>query len=128
VKKYLIDTNCLIWSSENSPFLSKKAKNIVENIDNQLFVSIASLWEIAIKVSIGKLKLSVDFNTFIDNILQSNITILPITYKETITVSELEFIHKDPFDRIIIAQTINNNLEILSSDEIFDEYIVKRIW
>jgi PIN domain nuclease of toxin-antitoxin system len=127
--KYLIDTHTFLWYGGNDKKLSQKSKELIENPQNQIFISIASLWEIAIKNSIGKLDISIPYKEIITEIDKSDFVILPITFADTIVVNQLPWKHKDPFDRIIIAQSIANQIPIISCDIIFDEYDkIQRIW
>ncbi len=127
--KYIIDTHTFLWYGGNDKRLSDTSKNIIENPQNQIFISIASLWEIAIKNSIGKLEIAIPYREIITEIDKSDFVILPITFADTIIVNKLPWKHKDPFDRIILAQSIVNQIPIISIDVIFDEYDeIERIW
>jgi PIN domain nuclease of toxin-antitoxin system len=128
VTEYLIDTQSLLWFVENDEKLPLKIKSVMEDDNSCLITSIASLWEIAIKTSIKKLVLSVEFDVFIEKILLNGFEILPIEYSHLITLTTLEFPHRDPFDRIIIAQAIAEKMQIISSDDIFGRYPVKWFW
>jgi len=132
---YLIDTHAIIWFLEGNPKLSKTAKHIIENEPENITVSCISLWEIAIKISIGKLI----FEYTLDKIIQSIETLWKVNYSfNPITFSILEKIpfpkfngveHRDPFDRLLISQAITDNLEIISCDEKFNLYPnIRRIW
>jgi len=89
----------------------------------------ASLWELAIKSSLGKLTLEKPFDEFVDEHVKDNdIQILNIELSHVLRIEKLPFHHHDPFDRLIISQQIENNLPIISSYEVFDKYAVKRIW
>jgi PIN domain nuclease of toxin-antitoxin system len=99
----------------------------MEDQNSHLIVSIASLWEIAIKTSIKKLALSVEFSMFIEKIHQNGFEILPIECPHLITLTTLDFPHRDPFDRIIIAQAITEKIQVISSDDIFKQYPVQWI-
>ena len=129
---YLLDTHALIWFLEGSPDLSTSAKDIVSHSTNNIFVSLSSLWEISIKVSLGKLEMNLPFEGLMDVILKNNIELLDITFSHTVKQYQLPFYHRDPFDRILISQAIVENMEIISRDSIFDTYLkvelVKRIW
>lgn len=103
-------------------------KNIIDDARNEIFVSIASLWEMAIKISNGKLDLSVSLNQLIEDIVLRNIQILPINPSHVLKVETLPFHHKDPFDRIIAAQCLVENITAISADEILDEYHVNRVF
>ena len=122
----LIDTLAFIWFLEGDKALSNKGRIEIENNDS--FVSIASLWEIAIKINLGKLKIAYPFENIQEKIVENNFNILPISFADTLLISNLELHHRDPFDRILIAQTLTNKMSIVSRDNSFDLYGVKRIW
>ena len=124
----LIDTQALIWFLNGDNSLSDNAKKAIEEIDVINFISIASLWEISIKISLGKLELSTPFAEIAEQIDHNGFQILPITSEDTLILSTLPFHHRDPFDRIIISQSFNNNLTIISKDSYFDAYQVSLTW
>ena len=126
--KYLLDTHTLIWFAQNDTDLSKKAKKEIENPGNNIFLSIASFWEMAIKISLKKLELKHSLEEFISRVNKMNFIILPITLENTILLSQLPFHHKDPFDRLLLVQARSGNLEIISKDVAFDLYGIKRFW
>jgi PIN domain nuclease of toxin-antitoxin system len=127
--KVLLDTQAFLWLVLDQPALSKQAKKIFLNTDNQLFLSIASMWEIAIKTSIGKLHIHQPIERFIPSQLQENgITQLDINFRHVAKVATLPFHHRDPFDRLIISQAMEEKWPILSIDTAFDNYPVKRLW
>lgn len=102
---------------------------MIEDESNELFVSVASLWEMAIKVSIGELDLGQPFGELFPQELEINsIEILDITVDHLKAVCELPFHHCDPFDRLIIAQSKVENLPVIGVDAIFDSYGIKREW
>ena len=125
--RYLLDTHILIWSFENNVRLPQHFKEIIEDTNNQLFVSIASLWEMAIKISNKKLDLTVSLSQLIKDLSSKNITILSISPLHVLEVEILPFHHKDPFDRIIIAQSLTENITLISVDSVFDSYAIKRL-
>jgi PIN domain nuclease of toxin-antitoxin system len=100
----------------------------MENPNNSNYLSVASLWEFAIKISLNKMKLKIPFERFIELIEENGFKLLPITPEHTKQVSILEFHHRDPFDRLIIAQGIVEDIPIISVDVIFDNYQINRIW
>jgi len=125
----LLDTNSFLWFISGNEKLSIKARNFIEDFENELVLSIASLWEIAIKVSIGKLQLLKHFDILIPEKIEENeIEILNLELKHFSTMMKLPFHHRDPFDRIIIAQSITENISVITSDGIFEDYLVKVIW
>jgi len=126
--RYLLDTHTLLWYLEGNPRLSTLAKEKIENIDNQIFVSIISLWEIAIKVNIGKLDLQSSYTDLLESLPTYQIQILHLTVEDTIFYLDLPTHHKDLFDRILISQMKNRNLPIVGADDIFDSYEIERVW
>lgn len=124
----MIDTQAFIWFVENDKHLPVKIKRLLEEPTHTIIISIASLWEMAIKISLDKLHLSCDIEEMISKIYLNGFEILPILPLHVIRLSKLEFIHRDPFDRIIVSQSLSEDLQIVSSDKIFDEYDAKRIW
>ncbi|MBI5218898.1 MAG: type II toxin-antitoxin system VapC family toxin [Bacteroidia bacterium] len=124
----ILDTHTFLWFSEDSPRLSKYAKSIIEQTDNNCYISIASFWEMAIKISLDKLKISFEFKDLMHEISIQNFTILPIHFEHTLELTTMNFYHKDPFDRLIIAQAMVENLTVVSADNAFDKYGIKRIW
>ena len=126
--KNLLDTHTLIWYINGDAELSKNAKAAIEGDNTINFVSIASLWEIAIKISLEKLDLKTPFKQIAKEIEKNGFEILPITFDDTLTLSTLPMHHRDPFDRIIIVQGFNNELNIISKDVNFDLYNAKVSW
>jgi PIN domain nuclease of toxin-antitoxin system len=126
--KVLLDTHAFLWFINDDSQLSLPAKKLMEsNID--LLLSIASLWEISIKVSLRKLSLPSLFDLFIPEQLQVNeIEILPIELRHLTPLIDLPFHHRDPFDRLILAQAMAEKAIVISRDEIFDRYDVDRFW
>lgn len=126
--KYLLDTNALLWAMEKSPALSEKASSTIADGGNDIYVSIVSLWEIAIKLSIGKLDLTQTLDDIIEEMAVQDYKILPISIEAVRLVRTLPYHHRDPFDRAIIAQGRTDDLRIITSDEKFDDYDVERTW
>jgi len=130
--QYLIDTHVFLWFVSNSKELSQTAKSLIEDETNEIFISIASLWEISIKTALGKLIIYGKYASVIDDLTDNSIEILPINFAHTVQQNNLPFHHKDPFDRIIISQAIVENMNFISADAIFNNYFkgksVKRIW
>ena len=124
--KYLIDTHIFIWFVENLPNLSQSLKNTIEDENNEIFISIASLWEISIKISIKKLQLNRKYEEILAVLKNNSIEILPIDFAHTLENSKLPFHHRDPFDRIIIAQAIVENIDFISADAVFDDYLADK--
>ncbi len=127
--RLLLDTHALLWFLLNDARLSGSARSLITDPENDMFVSPASYWEIAIKISLGKYTLGEDFTEFMENqIAENELTLLPITVKHTAVVATLPFHHRDPFDRLLIAQAMTENVPLLSADAVFDLYPVRRMW
>ena len=124
---YIIDTHALLWYLYNSSEISEKARQIIDN-EEQIFTSIASLWEIAIKQSIGKLDLEYSI-TQIENLCkQKAISVFPIASRHLDELISLPNHHNAPFDRLIICQAKTENFTIITRDAIIPKYPVKTVW
>jgi PIN domain nuclease of toxin-antitoxin system len=127
--KLLLDTHTFLWFIEGSPRLSGRARALIEDEASEVFLSVASLWEIAIKISLDKLHLARPFGTLIPQQLSLNdITLLDITPDHAAGVITLPFHHRDPFDRLLIAQAQVEQMPIVGDDPAFDAYLVRRLW
>lgn len=125
----LLDTQALLWFLLDDPRLSDKVRESIVATDISIFVSPASIWEIAIKISLGKYALPTPFVEFWNTQLKTNdFLLLPISVSHAARVVDLPFHHRDPFDRLIIAQSLEERIPVVSSDENFDYYGVERIW
>jgi len=116
---YLLDTNVLIWWVTDNDKLSDRARSIIRDPENQIFVSAASVWEIAIKSSLGKLEIS---KHFYHDLAKEPFTELSVSFQHAILVRDLPHIHADPFDRLLIAQARVENLTVITSDPSFKRY------
>ncbi len=127
--KLLLDTRTFLWWITDSPELSVRVRDAIRNPENELFLSVASAWEMAIKVDLGRLHLPVRPDRFIPNQLTKNaIKSLPIQMGHALYVSRLPAIHRDPFDRIIISQSILEKMAVVTRDPDIVEYKVKILW
>lgn len=127
--KVLLDTHALLWILYGDPRLSKRASELVSRPDIQISLSIASLWEIAIKTSLGKLTLGRSYGEFVQEfILARPISIVPISVQALIENERLPWHHRDPFDRIIIAESVALNIPVVSSDQRFTRYNGNVLW
>jgi|SRR5690554_3169798 PIN domain nuclease of toxin-antitoxin system len=126
----LLDTNVLLWVMSDDSRLSDSAREVFLNEENRLLFSIAGLWEIFIKLRLGKLKVETgDPSSFFKSQLQANaISVLGITMEHVAGTLGLPMIHKDPFDRLIISQALHDRLPVLSSDAVFAEYGVHNLF
>jgi PIN domain nuclease of toxin-antitoxin system len=126
--KYLLDTHTFIWHALEDTRLSGSALEIIES-DQDLFISYASIWEMAIKTQRGRLQLKKSLPEFIESIVQANqYKLLKITTDHLYPLTTLPYHHKDPFDRLIIAQGMEESMTIVSKDEAFKAYDVKVLW
>jgi PIN domain nuclease of toxin-antitoxin system len=123
----LLDTHTLLWFLENDPQLPTTTRTRIETTATA-FISIVSLWEIAIKTNIGKLTLTIPFSQLQTELTTQNITQLPITFSDLETYHNLPLHHRDPFDRLLISQAINHNLPFISRDTEFAPYPIEQIW
>lgn len=125
----LLDTHASIWFIEGNQIVPPKLRLLIADPNNNVYLSIASLWEMGIKVSQGKLDLGQPFESLITEQLQRNtITVLDILLEHIFQVTKLPSFHRDPFDRLIIAQSLVNGLPIVGTDVAFDQYGITRIW
>lgn len=128
----LLDTHTFIWYVEGSAELSLRAKSHIEDPANQCYVSLVSLWEMSIKISLGKLSLKGDFDTVLEDVAKNGFDLQPIIFEHVRENTALSWHHKDPFDRLLIAQCIVEGMPFISRDDIFDAYlsgtVPQRIW
>ena len=125
---YLLDTNALLYFLYDSGKLSKKASDIIYHNDEKINVSIVSMWEIAIKSSIGKLEIKSSISKIAETCENERFDILPIKPFHLDEIGRLPAIHGDPFDRLIISQAISENLIIITKDGTMPMYNVKVLW
>ncbi len=127
--RLLLDTQVFLWWVEDAPRLSRKARAAIANAENQCFLSLASSWEMVIKLSLGKLKLPDAIERFIPQQLAENgFSQLTIDFRHVARVASLAFHHRDPFDRLLIAQAMEEKLPVVTSDPLFTKYGIRRIW
>jgi PIN domain nuclease of toxin-antitoxin system len=124
----LLDTHVVLWYLQGNSTLSVTARTIIDHKEGELYFSIASLWEIAIKQGLGKLEIQRPFRDLKPALAQLDIQILPITFADTETYLSLPLHHRDPFDRILVAQAIARNLILVSRDALLDAYPIQRQW
>ncbi len=124
----LLDTHAFIWFMNGDNQLSTTVRDLIVDTNNKCFLSIASVWEIAIKSSLNKLDLHGDFDRIAQFINANDMELLPITFEHVQGLLRLDFHHRDPFDRIIIAQAFGENVTIATKDVIFQKYEVDIIW
>lgn len=126
--KYILDTHTFIWWHNNPALLSEQVLSLCEDINNELFLSMVSVWEMQIKLQLNKLKLNTPLADMVLLQQNNNINILPITINHVINLNAIPYHHKDPFDRLLIAQATLENAALLSKDTKFQLYPVKTVW
>lgn len=127
--KLLLDTHSFLWFIDGNLRLSATARQLIEDPGNERLISVASLWEMAIKISLGRLTIAQPFATLIPDQLQRNsIQVLDINVAHTAQVTILPFHHRDPFDRMLIAQALVEAIPLVGVDNAFDAYSVTRLW
>ena len=122
---FLIDTHALIWHIRGAKELSKNVISVIEDTENTVYVSKASLWEMAIKISLGKLEISIPFEELEGYLEKNEFSVLDYNFEHLKTLLALPFHHSDPFDRLIISQAVTDDLRIITHDEAFNNYSVK---
>lgn len=126
--RLLLDTHALLWWMEGSPELSPRARGAIADPGNEVFLSVVSLWEIAVKTSLGKLRLSRALPWLAQEARVQGIRLLPVGVEHCEAVAQLVFHHRDPFDRMLVAQAQVEGLDLLSRDASLDPYPPNRIW
>ena len=127
--RVLIDTHVFLWWVEGDRPLPARARAALAEQDNECLFSLASMWELAIKAGLGKLKLAVPVQRYVvENVVANNFRLLEIRVPHLGRVQSLPGHHGDPFDRLLIAQALEEDLPVVSADPVFRKYGVKRIW
>jgi len=127
--KYLLDTHAFLWFISEDERLSKNVCDIISRQDNEIYFSAGSAWEIAIKTGLGRLSIQGELEHFlIDQLSVNQMLSLPITLPHAVCTRLLPAIHKDPFDRILIAQSTLENMPLITHDRIMTEYDVRVVW
>ncbi len=128
---YLLDAHTFLWWARDNPVLSQNARSILQNPNNPVALSVASVWELSLKCSLGKLP---DFEPFQNSALLSRflvsqgIQLLPITLVDIAQAASLPMHHKDPFDRMIVAQAQRQQMTLVSKDDVLKSYAVQIVW
>jgi PIN domain nuclease of toxin-antitoxin system len=128
----LLDSHTLIWFYTGAEQLSEKAKSLIEKNEITCYFSMASIWEMAIKIRLNKMNIGVSLQRFVEDVMDNGIQLLPVELPHILKTQVLEFHHRDPFDRLIFAQAMTENMILLSADAVADLYFeqtaVKRVW
>jgi PIN domain nuclease of toxin-antitoxin system len=126
--RVLLDTHTFLWWVADDARLTKRARTAIRDAED-VYLSVVSCWEMAIKVSLGKLELAQPVERFVPEHLAVNaFTLLPLDVEDVGRVARLPFHHRDPFDRVLAAQALTNQLTVVSADVIFRQYGLKRAW
>ena len=123
--KYLLDTHTVIWFLEGDK-LSDKVVNLIKNDNN--YISVVSLWEVALKMNLGKYTFNGGFQAFRELVHKNGFKVLPIKDEYMAKLFDLPFLHRDPFDRLIIATTIVENMSLITTDENIQKYDIPCVW
>ncbi len=128
--RFLLDTSAFLWFVNGDGKLSEDVRGILEDPDIDVNLSLVSFWEIAIKANLGRgLELPLPFSAFIDSVLDNyNFAILQVSILHLKQVADLPRFHRDPFDRLLIAQSLVENIPVITNDAAFDQYAIHRIW
>ncbi len=122
--RLLLDTHVFLWWIDDAQPLSRRAREAIASAENECLVSVASCWEMAIKASLGKLELPAPIERFIPEQLQR----LEIDFRHVARVATMTFHHRDPFDRLLAAQALEEGLTFVSAEPVFRKYKVRRLW
>ncbi len=111
----LLDTHTFIWFSEGNKSLPEKAKELIEDINNTSFISMASLWEMSIKISLNKLQIKIPFENLYEVIIENGFVVLPISFSHIVIQNKLDYHHREPFDRLLISQSISEEMPFIAT-------------
>lgn len=125
---YLLDTHTFLWFVAGDKQLPKSVQEKIKDIENPCYLSVASLWEITIKYQIGKLTLDISLEDLFDYADRNQVEILPIANEHLLTLSTLPGHHSDPFDRLIVAQALAENLTLITKDKGLRKYKIRQQW
>jgi PIN domain nuclease of toxin-antitoxin system len=127
--RHLLDAHTLIWALDDPSKLGSRARSVLEDPTNELTVSVGTIWELSLKAGLRKLSLSLPYRQWMERAMADLcLTVSPITLEVTERQMSLPFHHRDPFDRLLVAQCLVENIPIVSADSVFEEYGVTRLW
>jgi len=124
----LIDTHVFLWWDSQPEKIPDRTLSALEDPDNTIWLSLVSIWEVQIKTQLGKLTLHQPIDMLVQQQQQNGIQLLPIKLNHILSIQPLPYHHKDPFDRLLIAQTIAENLTCVSADLVFNQYNISILW
>tara|TARA_R110002049_G_scaffold71020_5_gene183180 strand:- start:1101 stop:1487 length:387 start_codon:yes stop_codon:yes gene_type:complete len=126
---FLLDTHALLWWLTDDPRLSPRAREIIADVENRVLVSAASAWELAIKHRLGKLDQAADALHYFDELVSADaFEHLPITHRHAIAAGRLPVEHRDPFDRMLAAQSVIEDAPLITTDRAFEQFQVRVVW
>lgn len=129
MNKYLLDTHTLLWWESNADLLSPAAFALLSDRTNTILLSVASLWEMQIKLQTGRLKLALQLEEMVTNqIIENQVILLPVLFPHVLELDKLSMYHRDPFDRILVAQALVEDVAIISRDSQIAKYPVQVVW
>jgi PIN domain nuclease of toxin-antitoxin system len=126
--RYLLDTCAFLWIAQDDPLLHANVRALLIDVGNEIFLSAASVWEMATKSSLQKLALATPIPRLVAGGVERGIRLLAISCEHTYHVEHLPFRHRDPFDRLLAAQASNEGMYLVSRDAQFDSYPAQRVW
>jgi PIN domain nuclease of toxin-antitoxin system len=126
--RYLLDTHAFLWLATDDPQLTAAARTIFTDSEQECFLSAASVWEMAIKSSLGKLTLATSLSQLVRGGLERGLRLLDVTASHAYLTERLPFHHRDPFDRMLVAQALQEGMNLISRDGQLDAYAVARVW
>jgi PIN domain nuclease of toxin-antitoxin system len=128
-RRLLLDTQAFVLAAEGEKVLSPKARTALLHQETDIYLSLVSLWEMQIKLGLGKLKLPVSLPMAVQKAVTGvGLEILPLQAEHIYKLSDLPFHHRDPFDRLLIAQALHEQMVVIGNDSAFDAYGIERIW
>ena len=126
--RYLLDTHTFLWLASDDPRLAPRAREVFVDGGDACFLSVASIWEMAIKASLGKLSLDTSLEQLVRGGVARGIRLLDVTATHAYHVERLPFHHRDPFDRLLVAQAAHEGMHLITADAQFDAYQIRRVW
>jgi PIN domain nuclease of toxin-antitoxin system len=127
--RYLADTHALLWWAEDSSRLSRRARSVFARADSEILFSVASSWELSIKLALGRVKLSTPLDEFLHvELPRQAVDVFPIDTRHVVRTAGLPPHHRDPFDRMLIAQALVEDIPVLTADPLFTRYGVDVVW
>ena len=126
--RYLFDTHVFLWLAADDPQLTPRVRALFVDSAEECFLSAASVWEMAIKSSLGKLTITTSLAHLVRGGVERGLRLLDVTADHTYLIESLPFHHRDPFDRLLVAQALHEGMHLVSRDAVLDAYAVTRIW